>query len=131
MYTSKISTLIVVVLLSASFAFAGTKEKAVLKAIETVENGSPDDWKLLAAQAQYLISKNAGYSQAKDWIDKSISIKEDAYNFEVLGDYYLKSNLPSKAMESYVKSIQLTQQQKDGGDISRVQFKLSKLYPSS
>lgn len=111
--------------ITSANSFAGTKEKAVAKATEAVENGSPDDWMLLAKQADYLIRKNAGMSTAKEWIEKSISIKEDAYNLEVMGDYYLQSNLPKKAIGYYLQSADKVKVGNPSADTSWLQDKIA------
>ena len=101
------ATLAVVVVMSSFSTMAGTKDKAIAKATEAVENGSPDDWKLLAKQADYLIKKNTALGTAKQWTAKSISIKADPYNHEIMGDYYAKSNLPREAIGYYIKSMDM------------------------
>jgi len=104
-YSKLFMLALVGMILFSSTTFAGVKEKAVAKANAVVQNASPDDWKTLAAQADYLIKKEAGLATAKNWLDKSLAIKESAYGLEVFGDYYLASNLPVKAIGYYIKSM--------------------------
>ncbi|MCV9387613.1 hypothetical protein [Reichenbachiella ulvae] len=110
---------------TTSFAF-GTKEKAIEKATEAVENGAPDDWKLLTKQAEYLIKKDAGLATAKEWLDQSMEIKTNSYNLEVMGDYYAKCHLPKEAANYYIKSIDARKAElKDAtADTSDIQDKL-------
>lgn len=127
--SSKILSVVVavVVLFSTFSSTAGTKDKAVAKATEAVENGSPDDWKLLANQADYLIKRNASLGTAKEWIEKSISIKEDAYNLEIMGDYYVKSNLPKQAIGYYIQSMDMV---KAGNPTENTQWLQDKIISS-
>lgn len=104
----KVFALSLSVLFLTSTSSMASESKAVEKAKSAVENGSPDDWKLMATQADRLIQRNADLGTAKAWLETSISLKEDAYNLEVMGDYYAKSNLADQAITYYVKSINLT-----------------------
>ncbi|MFY0627855.1 MAG: hypothetical protein JXR07_16270 [Reichenbachiella sp.] len=122
--SSKILSTVLVIAILATSSFAGTKEKAIAKATEAVENGSPDDWKLLASQADYLIKKNTALGTAKEWAEKSISIKADAFNFEVMGDYYVKSNLPKEAIGYYIKSMDMV---KVGNPAANTQYLQDKI----
>ena len=122
--TKLLSLALVMALASFSTLAEGTKEKAVAKATEAVENGSPDDWMLLAKQADYLIRKNASLGTAKEWIEKSISIKEDAYNLEVFGDYYSKNNLHREAITYYLKSADRVKANNPGANTSWLQDKI-------
>ncbi len=108
--TSKVFFLALALVVVSFTSQAGTKEKAVAKATEAVENGSPDDWMLLAKQADYLIRKDVALATAKEWIEQSISIKKDAYNMEVFGDYYAKNNLHKEAISYYLKSADMVKQ---------------------
>ncbi|WP_147407475.1 hypothetical protein [Reichenbachiella sp. MSK19-1] len=111
---------------TSSFA-SGAKEKAVEKAVSVVENGAPDDWMLLAEQADYLIKKNAGIANAKGWIQESLSIKEAPYNLEIMGDYYSKCNLNKQAMEYYIKSMDAMKVENANVNTSHIQDKIAAL----
>lgn len=108
---------------TSTFAY-GVKDKAVAKATAAVENAGPDDWKTMASQADFLIRKDAGLSSAKKWLDQSLEIKTDTYNLEVMGDYYLSSNLPEKAIHYYVKSIDQKRVGNQMADTSSIQLKV-------
>lgn len=120
---------IATVLLVSMSSFAGTKEKALEKATEAVEQGAPDDWKLLASQADYLIRKDAGLATAKEWLDQSMEIAQTSYNMEVMGDYYVKCHLPKEAAKFYIMSIDARKvESKDATvDTSDIQDKLTAL----
>ncbi|UXP34062.1 hypothetical protein N6H18_08910 [Reichenbachiella agarivorans] len=113
-----------VLMISTSIFANGAKEKAVEKATETVQSAAPDDWKTLAVQADYLIRKNAGLSSAKQWLDKSLNIKEDSYNLEIMGDYYVKCNLPKEAVVYYIKSMEALKANDASVDTSHIQDKI-------
>ena len=102
-------------------------DKVVEKARNAVENASPDDWYAYAKSAEMCIRKNVNMKEASEWIDKSISIKETAYNLEVKGDYYAKNQLPEKALEMYVRSAQIARESDINADTSGLQEKIAKL----
>ena len=111
-------------LVSTSTFALGVKDKAVAKATAAVENAGPDDWKTLASQADFLIRKDAGLTSAKKWLDQSLDIKVDTYNLEVMGDYYMSSNLPEKAITYYIKSIDKKREGNQTADTSDLQLKV-------
>lgn len=88
---------------------AGPKEKnesrAVQKAREMVEESAYHDWKTLAKAAERCIVIDKNLKEAYDWLSKSIDLNEAVYNLTVLGDYYLKNDLPVKAMNTYLKAL--------------------------
>mgnify|MGYP000241722829 CR=1 FL=1 len=96
------------VIFLASTSSMASDSKAAEKAKTAVENGAPDDWKLMATQAKKLIQRNTDMATAKAWLESSISIKADPYNLEIMGDYYAKNNLADQAVSYYVKSINMT-----------------------
>ncbi|ELR72819.1 hypothetical protein C900_00780 [Fulvivirga imtechensis AK7] len=109
----KISALVVLgMALSAPLLFADTGEKTIEKARATVTNAAPDDWEARAKAAHMCIKKNVNLTEAKGWLDTSLSIKESALGLEVAGDYYMVNKLYDKAIANYVKSM-LTLKEKD------------------
>ncbi|MBU2914500.1 MULTISPECIES: hypothetical protein [Reichenbachiella] len=121
--TSSLVIATILMITTTSFA-GGTKEKAIEKAVDAVENGAPDDWMLLAEQADYLIKKDAGMTKAKTWIEASLAIKEAPYNLEVMGDYYSKCNLKREAMMHYIKSMNALKADDATVDTSHIQDKI-------
>ncbi len=93
------------------------ESKVVLKAREMVEESSYHDWRTLAKAAEkcFVIDKNL--KEAFDWLSMSLDINESVYNLTVLGDYYLKNDLPKKAMNSYLKALIVGR--RDGADFDR------------
>src|SRR5690606_32720648 len=92
--------------MAASVNKADDKEdKITLKMRKSVSKASPDDWHTLAMAAEKCIKKGVNLAEAVEWLDKSIAIRETAYNLTVKGDYYKANRLPDKALEYYVKAI--------------------------
>ncbi len=100
--------------------------KMVLKTRAAVEDASPDDWRTLAESADKMFQKKLNLKEAASWIDRSLDIKETAYNLEVKGDYYVINNLPERALEYYVKSIALGREDASF-NTGRVQDKIMKI----
>ncbi len=122
----KIAVMALVAISSA--AFAGQKDnKTTLKSRQIVENASPDDWKALAMAAAICVDKKTNLTQASEWLEKSVSIKETAYNLEVKGDYLILSNQPEKAMAQYIKAMQVGLNNETGFDVKNLQVKIGNL----
>lgn len=95
-------------------SMAQAKEsKAVQKAREAVANAAPDDWMTYAKSAEVLLNKNTSLNDVAEWLDKSMAIKESSFNLELKGDYYMATNLPKKAMEFYIKSMQMGKEENE------------------
>ncbi len=105
------SRMFVVVFLMGSIApsllAAHRVDRTTERARRAVEQASPDDWHTLAESAERCISKGVNLKEAATWLDQSLAIKETAYNLQVQGDYYVKNQLPDRALESYSKSIRV------------------------
>ncbi len=122
----KIAVMALVAISSA--AFAGQKDnKTTLKSRQIVENATPDDWKALAMAAAICVNKKTNLTQASEWLEKSVSIKETAYNLEVKGDYLILSNQPEKAMAQYIKAMQVGLNNETGFDVKNLQVKIGNL----
>ncbi len=109
-------------------AFAGAGPKVIQKARKAVESAAPHDWKTFAEAASMCIDKSVNWDEALSWVKKSVDIKETAYNLEVLGDYYLKNNMPEQAIEYYIKSMDNARATDINADLSSQQAKISKAY---
>lgn len=112
------------VLLQTSLIAGSTDNKSVVKAKTAVENGAPDDWRLLAKQAKVLLRKKKDLGTAKEWIEKSIAIKKDVSNLELMGDYYALNDLPTQAMDYYSQCSKLLVNENPQADISLYQKKI-------
>ena len=79
---ASIALTLVVLISSSIVANAGVKEKTLEKARSAVKHASADDWETYARSASMLLEKNVSWEDAKKWLDKSLSIKEAAYNLK-------------------------------------------------
>jgi tetratricopeptide (TPR) repeat protein len=104
--------------------------KVIEKARTAVENASPDDWYAYAKSAQMCIRKNVNMKEAAEWLDKSLEIKKDVFNLEVKGDYYVKNNLPEKALKFYVEAAKIAKENDVNYDTSGLQAKIAKTVKS-
>ena len=98
------AALAVLFLSVASIAAPLADDKAITKAKNAVEQASPDDWKTLEESARTCIRKGKNMKEAAAWIDASMAIKATPSNLELKGDYFMKNNLPEKALSFYVQS---------------------------
>ena len=107
--------------------FAAVKpDKVVEKARAAVNAASPDDWETYAKSAQMCIKKKVNLAEAKEWLDKSLSIKETSLAFEVAGDYYMVNKLAREAITHYVKSINIIKEKDFYANTSALQEKINK-----
>lgn len=89
-------------------AYAGTdNNKTAEKARQAVEEAAPDDWYTFAKSAERCIRKKVNLAEAKNWLEKSLKIKQTPYNLAVMGDYYHLNKLPEEALKYYVKSLRV------------------------
>ncbi|MGL1885903.1 MAG: hypothetical protein OCD76_05255 [Reichenbachiella sp.] len=90
----------------SSSSFAATSKPLPYIVTETVDETAKGDWMLLAKKSEYLMNKNSHLSTAKEWLEQSIEIKETAYNLELMGDYYQRSNNEKEAVAYYIRAIE-------------------------
>ncbi|MFY0654227.1 MAG: hypothetical protein JXQ96_19475 [Cyclobacteriaceae bacterium] len=123
---SKLMTLAMALVITlSSLSVQAGSDKTFNKAKAAVENASPDDWKTYAKSAKMLIRKNTNMAEAKQWIERSLKIRETSYNLEIMGDYYAKNNLPREAVTWYVKSMnKMKEEQNATIDTSSIQDKI-------
>lgn len=115
--------------LLAAFTFnanATNDDKLVEKARTAVAIAEPDDWFTLASWAEKCIKKEVNLKEAGEWLDRSIAIRETAYNYSVKGDYYVATKQYEKALQAYVRSLELANKD-DEFDVATVQSKIAKL----
>jgi hypothetical protein len=97
------------------------------KARTAIENSNGEDWEVRASWAKKCIARGINTEEVSKWLDKSLSIQENAYNLEVKGDYYAENKMPEKAIASYIKSISAKLKGSDKYDIASVQAKIAQL----
>ncbi|UII33759.1 hypothetical protein LVD17_08005 [Fulvivirga ulvae] len=112
--------------LTMSNVMAASGDKVTEKAREAVSNAAPDDWETLAKAADMCIKKKVNLTEAKEWLDNSLSIKESALGLEVAGDYYMLNKLYDQAINNYVKSMLLTKEKDFYADTEGLQAKIDK-----
>ncbi len=117
--------MVVAMLLTVSVSFANTGSKAEEKAREAVENAAPDDWHTLAESAEKLMRNKKNLKEANEWIDRSIEIKETTYNHTLKGDYFVAVKMPDKALDYYVKAMQLAREEDKNAELSSLQQKVA------
>lgn len=130
------NTFFSVMLLGAFFSTAmgspatkneGKTDKLVVKTRNAVSNAGPDDWFTLAQAAEKCIKKGVNMMEACNWLDKSMKIRETAYNLTVKGDYYFVNRLPQKALEHYVKAIEVGKADDSNFNPADIQKKIAKI----
>ena len=117
------------VVVGQSFASASNPD-VVSKAKKAVA-ASPNDWYVLASSADVCFEQHANLSEAKQWIQKSLEMEENAYTLEVMGDYYLESDQPEKAIEYYVRSLKEARSSQDNLNPDNQQAKIAKAQKQS
>ncbi len=100
--------------------------KTVKKARKAVEEAAPHDWQTYAEAASMCFKKSVNWEEALDWVEKSVEIRETAFNLEVMGDYYLKNKMPAKAIEYYIKSMDKARAIDVNSDLRSQQAKIRK-----
>ena len=114
-------------MLTSVSGFAAVKpDKVVEKARAAVSAASPDDWETYAKSAQMCIKKKVNLAEAKEWLDKSLSIKESPFALEVAGDYYMVNKLAREAITHYVKSMNMVKEKDFYANTSTLQEKINK-----
>lgn len=111
-------------LLLTQSSFALSDPDAIVKARNAVAS-SPDNWYILAKSADACIEKGKNMEEAKDWITKSLKLERNSYTLEVMGDYYLETENPKKAMEYYVLSLKEAREKESKTDLKSQQQKIA------
>ncbi len=124
--TSLVATLVILVL-SGSISLAKVDDKTTEKTREAVENASPHDWYTLALSAEKCFKKKVNLKQASEWLDQSLDIAETPFNLELKGDYYIENRLPDRALEYYVRAMNVMKEKNGDADVSNIQKKISKI----
>lgn len=110
-----------------AFSATNPTDKTIEKARAAVEAAGPDDWETLAKSAEMCIRKNVNMTEAKQWIDASMEIKESPLALEVAGDYYKANKLYTKATDHYVKSMLALKKSDFYADTSHLEAKIDKV----
>jgi len=124
--TSFVATLAILVL-SCSMSLAKVDDRTTEKTREAVENASPHDWYTLAVSAEKCFKKKVNLKQASEWLDQSLDIAETPFNLELKGDYFIENRLPDRALEYYVRAMNVMKEKNGEADVSNIQKKISKI----
>ena len=115
------------VVLSSNMSWAKVDDRTTEKTREAVENASPHDWYTLAVSAEKCFKKKVNLKQASEWLDESLAISETPYNLELKGDYFIENRLPDRALEFYVRAMNVMKEKDGDADVSDLQKKISKI----
>lgn len=125
--TKVLTTVMAFIVISSSTSLAKVADRITEKTRDAVENASPDDWYTLAISAEKCFKKKVNLKQASAWLDQSIEIAEKPFNLELKGDYYFDNRLPDKALEYYVRAMNIIKENDGEADVSHIQKKISKI----
>ena len=114
-------------LMLGASTMAASGDKFMSKAKDAVEKSSPDDWFARAQWASKCIERGINNDAVAEWLNKSLEIQENAYNLEIMGDYYAENKMPEKAIEFYIKSIKAEKVGDKGYNRQEVQKKIYSL----
>lgn len=114
------------IILGSSMSFARIN-RTTEKARVAVEKAGPDDWYTLANSAEKCFKKNVNLKEASEWLDQSLAIIEAPFNLELKGDYYTENQLQDKALEYYVRAMNLLKENDGQAEVEHIQKKISKI----
>lgn len=126
----KLSLILILLFLSAGFTFGvvwdnNAAEEALIEEVKIkADKVKEGDWKALADCAKTLLEKRINYGEVKDWLEKSVSVKETWYNVSLMGDYYVNTRDFDKAYENYIKAIRLAHLDGKPDKVGAIQWKL-------
>jgi len=127
MKTTLKNTRVLVMLLAllSTQAFGFTKsDKTIEKARAVIEKAAPDDWESYAKAADMCIRKGVNLTEAKEWVETSLTIKSSVLGNEVAGDYYMHNKLYERAIDHYLKGMLLAKEKDFHADVSELQKKI-------
>jgi hypothetical protein len=101
-----------------------SEERMLLRAKRKVDNAKAGDWKTLADCANDLIKKGISSEDELEWINRSIALNENIYNISLLGDYFILKREYKRAIENYLKAIQLARIENNTEAIPTLQWKV-------
>ena len=107
--------------------FARIDDRTTEKTRDAVEKASPDDWYTLAISAEKCFKKKVNLEEAALWLDQSLRIAETPFNLELKGDYYLDNRLTDKALEYYVRAMNIMKENDGEAEVSTLQKKIAKI----
>ncbi len=124
---SAFSVMLVFFALSINVSFARIDDRTTEKTRDAVESADPDDWYTLAISAEKCFEKKVNLKEAGKWLDQSLEIAETPFNLELKGDYYIKNQLPDKALEYYVRTMNTIKAIDGEGEVTHIQKKIAQI----
>ena len=124
---SAFSALLVFFVLSLNVSFARIDDRTTEKTRDAVENADPDDWYTLAISAEKCFNKKVNLVEAAKWLDQSLEIAETPFNLELKGDYYIENQLPDKALEYYVRTMNTIKANDGEAEVTHIQLKIARI----
>ena len=113
--------------LSLNVSFASIDDRTTEKTRDAVESADPDDWYTLAISAEKCFEKKVNLKEAAKWLDQSLEITETPFNLELKGDYYIKNQLPDKALEYYVRTMNTIKAIDGEAEVTHIQKKIAEI----
>ncbi|GAB3813758.1 hypothetical protein GCM10028895_06160 [Pontibacter rugosus] len=83
------------------------EKKALQNINKALSTAAPDDWFIWAQSAEYMLSRKEHHQKALEWINKSISIKDNFYNNWIKAKLYAHNSEFQMAASLSAKAIQL------------------------
>jgi O6-methylguanine-DNA--protein-cysteine methyltransferase len=83
------------------------EKKALANINEALAKAAPDDWYIWAQCAEYMLSRKEHHQKALEWINKSISIKDNFFNNWIKAKLYAANNEYQVASALTAKAIKL------------------------
>ena len=125
----KLFPVVTLILLTAQFTYADNlssveEEALILKHSEAVDKAKPKDWKTPALCANDIVTQRIKSTEALEWVNKSIEIKETVFNRVVKGDYFVVNDEIEKAQKEYIRAINLARETGKNEMIPGIQWKV-------
>ncbi len=124
---SALSALLVFFALSINVSFALSDDRTTEKTRDAVESADPDDWYTLAISAEKCFERKVNLKEAAKWLDQSLEIAETPFNLELKADYYNENQLPDKALEYYVRTMNTIKANDGEGEVAHIQKKIAEI----
>ncbi len=118
------ATLALLVLVSQSMAFAAVSGPDVIKKAREAVSTSPNNWYILAQSADACLKQGLNVEEAGEWIEKSLTMEKNVYTMEVMGDYYLETKQPKKALGYFINCLEMTEKSDSKSKFKRLQSKI-------
>ncbi|GAA4838217.1 hypothetical protein [Algivirga pacifica] len=115
--------------LSSSTLYAHDEgDKKTQKTVEMLRNTlskpNKQTWQMYSKAAQLCINRGINLEEAKEWIDKAVTLNPNEYTLEIMGDFYYRSEMVEEAWKYYREALLAGMNNKDRELIHRLQYKI-------